>query len=69
LLIGKSYFYKKEYIKAVEAFRLVGRQFEGLTTAYEAQIWLVKAFVESKDFSSADLVLENILSDENSQQN
>ena len=65
LLIGKSYFYKKEYIKAVEAFRLVGRQFEGLTTAYEAQIWLVKAFVESKDFSSADLVLENILSDEN----
>jgi len=65
LLIGKSYFYKKEYIKAVEAFRLVSRQFEGLTTAYEAQIWLVKSFVESRDFSSADLVLENILSDEN----
>jgi tetratricopeptide (TPR) repeat protein len=65
LLIGKSYFYKKEYIKAIEAFRLVSRQFEGLTTAYEAQIWLIKSFVESKDFSSADLILENVLSDEN----
>jgi tetratricopeptide (TPR) repeat protein len=64
LLIGKSYFYKKEYIKAVEAFRLVARQFDGLHTAHEAKIWLVKSFVESKDFSSADLVLENILSDE-----
>ena len=65
LLIGKSYFYKKEYIKAIEAFRLVSRQFEGLTTAFEAQIWLIKSFVESKDFSSADLILENVLSDEN----
>ena len=65
LLIGKAYFYKKEYVKAVEAFRLVSRQFEGLTTSYEAQIWLAKTFVESKDFSSADLTLENILSDEN----
>ena len=64
LLIGKSYFYKKEFVKAIEAFRLVSRQFEGLTTAYEAQIWLVKSFVESKDLSSADLILENILADE-----
>jgi len=64
LLIGKAYFYKKEHIKGVEAFRLVSRQFEGLTSSYEAKIWLVKSFVEANDFSSADLVLEDILSDE-----
>ncbi|MGB2371191.1 MAG: tetratricopeptide repeat protein, partial [Flavobacteriales bacterium] len=64
LLIGKAYFYKKEHIKGVEAFRLVSRQFEGLTSSYEAKIWLVKSFVEANDLGSADLMLEDILSDE-----
>ena len=64
LLIGKAYFYKKEHIKAIEAFRLVSRQFEGLKSSYEAKIWLVKSFVETNDLSSADLMLEDILSDE-----
>ena len=64
LLIGKAYFYKKEHIKGIEAFRLVSRQFEGLTSSYEAKIWLVKSFVEVNDLSSADLMLEDILSDE-----
>ena len=64
LLIGKAYFYKKEHIKGVEAFRLVSRQFEGLASSYEAKIWLVKSFVEANDLSSADLILEDILSDE-----
>ena len=64
LLIGKAYFYKKEHIKGIEAFRLVSRQFEGLTSSYEAKIWLVKSFIESNDLSSADLMLEDVLSDE-----
>ena len=64
LLIGKAYFYKKEYIKSIEAFRLVNRQFEGLNSSYEAKIWLVKAFTETMEFSSAELVLEDVLSDE-----
>jgi len=64
LLIGKAYFYKKEYIKGIEAFRLVSRQFEGLISSYEAKIWLVKSFIEANDLSSADLMLEDILSDE-----
>jgi len=64
LLIGKSYFYKQEYIKAVEAFRLVSRQFLGDITSYEAFIWLINTYVEMNDFSSADLVIENVLMDE-----
>lgn len=64
LLIGKAYFYKKEYIKSIEAFRLVNRQFEGQNSSYEAKIWLVKAFTETIEFSSAELVLEDVLSDE-----
>jgi len=64
LLIGKSYFYKQEYIKAIEAFRLVSRQFVGDITSYEAFIWLINTYVEVKDFGSADLVIENVLMDE-----
>lgn len=64
LLIGKAYFYKQEYIKAVEAFRLVSRQYLGDITSYEAYIWLINTYVEMKDFSSADLVIENVLMDE-----
>ena len=64
LLIGKSYFYKQEYIKAVEAFRLVSRQYLGDITSYEAFIWLINTYVEMNDFSSADLVIENVLMDE-----
>lgn len=64
LLIGKSYFYKQEYIKAIEAFRLVTRQFVGDITSYEAFIWLINTYVEVKDYGSADLVIENVLMDE-----
>ncbi len=68
-LIGKSYLYKADYIKAVEAFGLVARQFEGSQTSYEAMIWLTKTYVQSKDFSSAEIIFENLLSDENFPQN
>ncbi len=64
LLIGKAYFYKQEYIKAIEAFRLVSRQFMGDVTGYEAQLWLLRSYVEVADFSSADLVIENIVMDD-----
>ena len=64
LLIGKAYFYKKEYVKSIEAFRLVSRQFDGQSSSYEAKIWLVKAFTETTEFSSAELVLEEVFSDE-----
>ena len=64
LLIGKAYYYKQEYIKAIEAFRLVGRQFQGNISAYESQIWLLRSFVEEGDLGSAELVIENIVMDE-----
>ena len=65
LMIGKAYFYKQEYIKAIEAFRLVERQFMGDHTGYQAQIWLLRAHVEAEDLGSADLVIDNIVMDEN----
>ena len=64
LLIGKAYFYKKEYIKSVEAFRLVSRQFEGQKSHFEAKIWLIRAFTELNEYGSVELLLDEVLSDE-----
>ena len=56
LLIGKSYFYKREYAKAIQAFSFVVRQFEGLEIAYQASLWLARTYINNKDLSSATLV-------------
>jgi tetratricopeptide (TPR) repeat protein len=65
LLIGNAYFYKRDFIKAIEAYSFTAKQFEGLYTAYQANINLAKAYVLNKDFVSADLVFDQLLSDEN----
>lgn len=64
LLIGKSYFYKREYAKATQAFSFVVRQFDGLEIAYQASLWLTRTYINNNDISSAALVLDRIVSDE-----
>jgi tetratricopeptide (TPR) repeat protein len=64
LLIGNAYLYKLDYLKAIEAFSFTAKQFEGLTTAYQASIGLARAYVLNKDLASAELVLDQLISDE-----
>lgn len=64
LLIGKSYLYKRDFIKAIEAFRFTAKQFEGLYAAYQAKVFLARAYVMNKDFASAELIFDQIVSDE-----
>ena len=52
LLIGKSYFYKREYAKATQAFSFVVRQFDGLEIAYQASLWLTRTYIDKNDISS-----------------
>ena len=65
LLIGNAYLFKLDYIKAIEAFSFTAKQFEGLTTAYQASVNLARAYVLNKDFASAELVFDQLVSDEN----
>ena len=44
LLIGNAYLYKRDYLKAIEAFSFTAKQFEGLTTAFQASINLARAY-------------------------
>ena len=64
LLIGKAYLYKQDFIKAIEAFRYTSKQFEGLYTAHQANIFLARTYIANKDFASAELVFDQLLSDE-----
>lgn len=64
LMIAQAYFYQREYVKSIEAFRHISRQFRGSYVDYEARVWLIRCYVDSKDLSSAELIISDLLSDE-----
>ena len=60
LLVGMAYFYKGDFDEAIKTFQFVKNEYKKNITSYKAQLWLVRAFVEKKDFSSAELELTEI---------
>jgi tetratricopeptide (TPR) repeat protein len=64
LVIAKAYFYQREYVKAIEAFRHISRQFKGTEIDYEASLWTCRAYIDKGDYTSADLMLSNLLTDD-----
>ena len=65
LMIAKAYFFQREYVKAIEAFSFISRQFKGTEIAFEAQLWLCRSYIEKGDLSSAELLFNIILTEEN----
>lgn len=65
LMIAKSYFFQREYLKAIEAFRFVSRQFKGTEIDFEAQLWLCRSYIDKGDLSSAELLFNTIITEEN----
>ena len=64
LMIAKSYFFQREYVKAIEAFRYISRQFQGTEVDFEAQLWLCRSYIDKGDLSSAELIFNTILTEE-----
>ena len=65
LLMGKAYFYKGEYISAIERFRYVNSKFEGKIPAYEALIWITYSYLQQGDVSQARALMTDIKTEEN----
>ena len=65
LMIAKSYFFQREYVKAIEAFRFISRQFKGTEIDFEAQLWLCRSYIDKGDLSSAEFLFNTILIEEN----
>ena len=64
LMIAKSYYYQREYVKAIEAFRFITRQFKGAEIDFEAQLWLCRTYIDKGDLTSAELLFNTILTEE-----
>lgn len=64
LMIAKAYYYKREYVKAIEAFRYINRQYQGSQIDYEAAIWLARCYIDKQDYSSAELLFSTLIADE-----
>ena len=64
LMIAKSYFFQREYVKAIEAFRFISRQFKGTEIDFEAQLWLCRSYIDKGDLSSAEFLFNTILVEE-----
>lgn len=63
MLVGKSEFYKREYPKAQSTFEYVARDFKHKEIKHEAMLWMVRTYLETKDFNNAGKFLDLVTSD------
>ncbi|MBI2966417.1 MAG: tetratricopeptide repeat protein [Bacteroidetes bacterium] len=58
LLIGKSHFYKCDYPKAVDMFEYVSKKYKKYPTRFDAMLWLIRSFTESKEIAKAQTIFD-----------
>ncbi len=63
-ILGECLYYKEEYIKAQRKFQELGQYFPKSKYYHRARIWLAKSNIEMQDYSSARLVLTELLKKE-----
>lgn len=64
LLLGKANFYKQDFSNALQAFNYVKRRFEEQPIANEAQIWLIRSYLESGEYRKAKEQLDLLEGDD-----
>lgn len=60
ILMGKAYFYMKNYMAAIENFSYVVRKFSEEDSKYEAYIWLIRAYTELERYNEARELIQNV---------
>ncbi len=59
-VIGKSYFYKKNYAKSAEVFNYVNRKYKNPSTAATSNTWLAKTYVQQEEYGKAIQALTKV---------
>ena len=59
-VMGKAYFYKREYPQAIERFKYIVKMYPKDESKYYAKLWLAKTFIEMEDFPKALKYLNEI---------
>ena len=60
LTIGKAFYYRRDYEKALSNFEFVKRFFIKDPSTYIAQLWIAKVYIELQKFSDAKLILDGL---------
>ncbi|MBX7051104.1 MAG: tetratricopeptide repeat protein [Flavobacteriales bacterium] len=53
LVIGKAYFYKRNYFKAAEVFQYANRKFKNPVNNVVSNSWLARAYIEQEEYGKA----------------
>ena len=61
LLVGMGYFYKGEYDEAIKTFGFIKNEYKKNEIYYDASLWLVRSYVQKKDFNSAEIELMELI--------
>ena len=69
LLIGKAYFYKRDYYSARRSFSFIMREYEDNPIKYNAMLWLARTYIEMEQFEKSEPVLNLIETDMNEGEN
>ncbi len=60
LMVGKAYFYKGDFKEAIKTFSFIKNEYSKNEIRFESALWLVRSYVHQKDFTSAELELEEL---------
>lgn len=59
-VIGKSYFYKRNYAKSAEVFNYVNRKYKNPQTGATSNTWLAKTLVQQEEYGKAIQALNKV---------
>ena len=60
LMLGKAYFYKGDFDEATKTFNFIKSEYNKNEIRFEAALWLVRAYIQKKDFTSAESELDEL---------
>lgn len=60
LLIGKSYFYKHEYISARRTFNFITTEYPDNDIKYKALLWLAKTYTQMEEYEKSEPILKSL---------
>lgn len=64
MLIGRSYFYKREFFSALEMFDYVSKKYPNPEAKYGAMLWMIRTNNEIGSYSRSESILDDIRSAE-----
>jgi tetratricopeptide (TPR) repeat protein len=63
MMMGRAYFYKKEFIMASSTFQLIIRKYKNEPVKYDAYLWYIRTLSESERYTEAQELIQMLEND------